>query len=165
MYAFFCSCAVLLFLVSATGCQSSNSGSSLKADQIVFDVACNMSVLVSEKPIATGTFKNSGTDTIFTLTEPSDAKGFIYKDSNGNMEITLNGFTLDGAQSFLPKYSWFSQLVDVLRFSQEQPESLEQQGSGKFSGTTNQGTVFTLSARNKGTIEQITVNQFKIIFS
>ena len=70
MQAFLCSGLVLFVALFAVGCQSSGNGGSLKAEQIVFDMECQISVSASEKEVACGTLKNSGTETIFILTSP-----------------------------------------------------------------------------------------------
>ena len=75
MQAFLCSGLVLFVALFAVGCQSSGNGGSLKAEQIVFDMECQISVSASEKEVACGMLKNSGTETIFILTSPETAKG------------------------------------------------------------------------------------------
>ena len=108
--------------------------------------------------------KNSGTETIFILTSPETAKGLCYQDINGTVQISLNDLSIDGAEALLPEYSWFSQLVSVLRYAKEQPQLLENQGNGQFSGSTEQGVSFVVTARNKGTVESITVDRYQIKF-
>lgn len=162
MQAFLCSGLVLFVALFAVGCQSSGNGGSLKAEQIVFDMECQISVSASEKEVACGTLKNTGTDTVFTLTSPETAKGLCYQDINGTIKISLNDLSIDGAEALLPEYSWFSQLVSVLRYAKEQPQLLESQGNGQFSGSTEQGVSFVITARNKGTIESIIVDQYHI---
>ena len=63
MQAFLCSGLVLFVALFAVGCQLSGNGGSLKAEQIVFDMECQISVSASEKEVACGTLKNSGTET------------------------------------------------------------------------------------------------------
>ena len=46
----------------------------------------------------------------------------------------------------------------------EQPQLLESQGNGQFSGSTEQGVSFVVTARNKGTVESITVDRYQIKF-
>ena len=136
MQAFLCSGLVLFVALFAVGCQSSGNGGSLKAEQIVFDMEGQISVSASEKEVACGTLKNSGTETVFTLTSPETAKGLCYQDINGTIKI--------------------------LRYAKEQPQLLESQGNGQFSGSTEQGVSFVITARNKGTIESIIVDQYHI---
>lgn len=162
MQAFLCGGLVLLVALFTAGCQSSSNGGSLKAEQIVFDMECQISVLASEKEVACGMLKNSGTETVFTLTSPETAKGLSYQDINGTIKISLHDLSIDGAEALLPEYSWFLQMVSVLRYAQEQPQLLEGQGNGQFSGSTEQGTSFVITARSKGTIESITVDQYHI---
>ena len=88
MQAFLCSGLVLLVALFAVGCQSSGNGGSLKAEQIVFDMECQISVSASEKEVACGTLKNSGTETVFILTSPETAKGLCYQDTNGTVQIS-----------------------------------------------------------------------------
>ena len=164
MQAFLCSGLVLLVALFAVGCQSSGNGGSLKAEQIVFDMECQISVSASEKEVACGTLKNSGTETVFILTSPETAKGLCYQDTNGTVQISLNDLSIDGAEALLPEYSWFSQLVSVLRYAKEQPQLLENQGNGQFSGSTEQGVSFVVTARNKGTVESITVDRYQLKF-
>ena len=61
-------------------------------------------------------------------------------------------------------YAVNSQLVSVLRYAKEQPQLLESQGNGQFSGSTEQGVSFVITARNKGTVESITVDRYQIKF-
>ena len=86
MQAFLCSGLVLFVALFAVGCQSSGNGGSLKAEQIVFDMECQISVSASEKEVACGTLKNTGTETVFTLTSPETAKGLCYQDVNGTVK-------------------------------------------------------------------------------
>ena len=85
-----------------------------------------------------------------------------YQDINGTVKIYLNDLSIDGVEALLPEYSWFSQLVSVLRYAKEQPQLLESQGNGQFSGSMEQGVSFVVTARNKGTVESITVDQYHI---
>ena len=55
-----------------------------------------------------------------------------------------------------------ARLVSVLRYAKEQPQLLESQGNGQFSGSMEQGVSFVVTARNKGTVESITVDQYHI---
>ena len=80
------------------------------------------------------------------------------------VQISLNDLSIGGAEALLPEYSWFSQLVSVLRYAKEQPQLLESQGNGQFSGSTEQGVSFVVTARNKGTVESITVDRYQIKF-
>ncbi len=162
MQAFLCSGLVLCMALFIIGCQSSSKGGALKAEQIVFDMECEISVSASEKEVAYGTLKNSESETVFILTSPETAKGLSYQDVNGTVQISLNDLAIDGAEALLPEYSWFSQLVSVLRYAREQPQLLESQGNGQFSGSTEQGVSFVITARSKGTIESITVGQYQI---
>ena len=57
---------MLFVALFAVGCQLSGNGGSLKAEQIVFDMECQISVSASEK-VACGTLKNSGTETVLHL--------------------------------------------------------------------------------------------------
>lgn len=157
---------MLILLVAATGCQLSDSGdSSLKANQIVFDAEYSVSAFVEETEIAAGMLKNNGAGIAFTVTEPSMAKGLTYQNINGMLNISLDDLTLDVPQALLSEYSWFMQLANILQYVAKQPQNLEEQGQGNFSGSTENGTTFTIKVRNKGSIEKITVNQFSILFS
>ena len=102
MQAFLCSGLVLFVALFAVGCQSSGNGGSLKAEQIVFDMEGQISVSASEKEVACGTLKNTGTETVFTLTSPETAKGLCYQDVNGTVKISLNDLSIDGAEALLP---------------------------------------------------------------
>ena len=101
---------------------------------------------------------------LFLYLQALKQQGLRYQDINGTVQISLNDLSIDGAEALLPEYSWFSQLVSVLRYAKEQPQLLESQGNGQFSGSTEQGVSFVVTARNKGTVESITVDRYQIKF-
>ena len=99
------------------------------------------------KEVACGTLKTVAQKLFLYFTSPETAKGLCYQDINGIVQISLNDLSIDGAEALLPEYSWFSQLVSVLRYAKEQPQLLESQGNGQFSGSTEQGVSFVVTAR------------------
>ena len=164
MRAFLCGGLALVMLLFAAGCQSPGSGGSLKAEQIVFDTECEIAVTDGEKELTAGILKNSAAETVFSVTAPEAAKGLCYQESGGEVHIDFQDLSLNGAQAVLPQNSWFLQLTAVLRFAQEQPQLLEPLGGGRFSGSTEQGTEFVLTAGNKGTLLSISIDRYHIQF-
>jgi len=166
MCALFYGCTILILLMAVTGCQTSDSsGSILKADQIVFDTVYTVSVFKQDQSIASGTFESNGTEIVFTVSEPDMAKGMTYCDNAGVFTISLNGFTLETSAILSSESTWFTKLAHIIRYIREQPQTLQAQGSGQFSGFMADGTEFKITTWNKGTIENITFNQFYIQFS